>query len=128
MSGPNVERINFLDCSVIDFNVSIAWSNQATTLTVNLVEDPSIGQSFSGNMGALEQFQIGSWSFWGIITNYRRSKSESGFPVYEVVLADPRDFLNGIQLVIDNSCTEGESRCYKLMYSKILSADGQFFG
>jgi hypothetical protein len=140
MSEP-LPRINFLNASVIDFNLNMGWANEPTILTAHLVEDDVINQNIyldkeyvnsSGGrirrppnrvgrfrfmaVGSLQKFTAGDWSFYGIITSYRIIKNASGNPIYEVTLADPREFLAGVQIVIDhyNGFTYGVPNLYNV--------------
>ena len=125
MSGSEVQRIKFLNCSVVSFNSSIGFNSSPSTLSVTLAEDYDDSDNFqaddhtendelgatqggsaftSGNPGTFAKFTIpgSDFEFSGIVTSYRRSKSSSG-NLINVELSDPRIFLNQIPIVNDTN-------------------------
>lgn len=98
MSDPTQQH--FLGCSIRNFNINIGWANQATTLSIGLVEDDSLYERFDGYIGQLVRFQYEDWMFDGILTNVKETKSESGNRLWEVVVSDPRELLSGVQMII----------------------------
>jgi hypothetical protein len=122
----NIQPIKFLGCSVVNFTTSLGLNSNPSTLSVTLVEDPDISEDFladshsptttqtelqatyggtpftNGNPGTFASFQTpdGSFSFKGIVTGYRRTKSVSGSLIY-VELSDPRFLLANIPIIND---------------------------
>lgn len=96
------EQQTFLGASVIGFNSSVGWNSSTSTLTVDLVEDPQNGDSFSpGMIGRPVYFNCGGFSFGGILTSWEKQNNNNGNPTYTVTVSDPRDILSGVQLILD---------------------------
>lgn len=92
----------FLGASIIQFNGSVGWNNQISTLSVDLAEDPENGDLFTpGSNGDPVIFTLGGFSFGGIISNIDQQNNNAGNPTYSVNLVDPRDLFNGIQLILN---------------------------
>lgn len=92
----------FLGASVSSAQTSIGWGTQQSQLTVTLVEDASDGDSFDPPLvGQPAYFTYGSLSFGGILQSWRQQYGESSNPIYEVVVVDPREILDGVQLITD---------------------------
>lgn len=86
----------------MNFNCSIGWGSQSSSLSVNLVEDTTLEEEFSPvNTGLPAYFVYDNFTFGGIVQNYKKKNSPQGYPVYEVTLVDPRDILEGVQIIID---------------------------
>jgi len=92
----------FFGASIRGFNVSAGWGSQLSQLTIDLVEDPSNGDAFLPNpIGTPAYFNYHGFSFGGIVQKYSRSGSQQGDPLYQVILVDPREILDGVQLIIE---------------------------
>ena len=92
----------FFGASIRSFSSSIGWNNQVSQCTVNLVEDTKHGDVFSPEgVGSPAYFSYEGFSFGGIVSYYKTLNSTGGYPVYEVGLIDPREFLDGVQLILD---------------------------
>lgn len=93
----------FLGASIRSFNGSIGWGGTPSRVTVNLVVDPANSDSFqTPNMGQPVIFAYDGWSFGGIVTFFGITGDQSGSPLYEVTLEDPRDVLSGCTLILNN--------------------------
>lgn len=94
-------RVTFLGASIINFNSSIGWGTQSSQLTVNLVEDASNGDVFAPPaVGQPVYFAYEGFSFGGILQSWRKRDDQSSHPTYEVTVTDPREILDGVQLIL----------------------------
>lgn len=92
----------FFGSSIRNFYCTLGWGNQVSTLNVNLVDDLTNGDSFApADTGTPVYFEYDSFNFGGIVNSYRTQNSSTGKPVYEVTLTDPRELLDGVQLILD---------------------------
>lgn len=91
----------FLGASIVSFNGSLGWGSELSTLNVTLVEDAKNLDFFNPpDVGDPVVFNYDGWGFAGLLQSWKLSKSESGF-VYNVVCVDPREVLEGYQLILD---------------------------
>lgn len=105
----------FLGCSVRSFNFNIGWGGSSSALSVDLVEDDALFQRMGlltettgqhhyvdpiGLIGQLARFDYSGWVYDGIISNVDEKKSDSGNRVWTVNMTDPREFLDGVQLIL----------------------------
>lgn len=96
-----MQQTTFLGASIRSFNASIGWGDQNSSLSVQLVEDPSNNDAFVPvNLGTSVYFHYESFRFGGILQSWTRSKSTTGYPVYDCNIIDPRSILEGVQLII----------------------------
>ena len=94
-------RVTFLGASIINFNSSIGWGTQTSQLSVNLVEDASNGDVFAPPaVGQPVYFAYEGFSFGGILQSWRKRDDQSSHPTYEVTVTDPREILDGVQLIL----------------------------
>lgn len=99
-------KVKYLGCAIQDFQVAIGWGTQKTTITINLVEDPLDNDVFmppplgTPSFFNLEGEHVGNFEFYGILQRYEKRQSQSGYPVYNVVLEDPRDILDGTEVIL----------------------------
>lgn len=94
----------FLGASIINFSTTIGWGTSPSTLDVALVEDDVAGDVFTApatGTPVIFEFTDGQqkFKFEGIIQRWRRNCSYSGNPIYEVQLTDPREILEGVQII-----------------------------
>lgn len=93
----------FLGASVRGFNAHMGWGSSPSTLSVELVADPVLNEVFNPVApGQPVLFNYNSWRFGGILQSWKKNRSESGNPTYSVEVIDPREILNGVQLIIDS--------------------------
>lgn len=107
----------FLGASVRSFNANVGWGTQSSVLTVELVEDPSNGDSFSPpTIGSPVYFDYQGWGFGGLLQNYKQSYGQQGNPVFSVQIEDPRQLLEGVQLILQDytGSTYGVSNLYNI--------------
>lgn len=101
MSG-DFEAQTFLGCTVRNFSCNTGWGRDPTTVTIGLVEDRKRKESFTNPLlHSLAYFDFLGWYYYGILTNIDENVSESGNRLFEVVLTDPRQFLEGVTLILD---------------------------
>ena len=93
----------FLNSSIRGFNGSVGWGSQATTVSVDLVDDVDNGDSFSPPaVGSAVNFSYSGWAFSGLIQSYSREFGQQGNPLYSIQLQDPRELLAGVQLILQD--------------------------
>lgn len=97
-------QATFLGASVIDFNCTVGWNESNSTLSVNLVVDPTNSDTFLANLqqivGTPRYFGYGGFSFGGIVQNWNERSSVQG-QTYSVILNDPRELLGNVQVIIN---------------------------
>ena len=59
------------------------------------------GSEFSTINNAFDDTNTTHWTFGGIFEGYTESESPQGKPLYSVSVTDPKDILDGIELVLD---------------------------
>jgi hypothetical protein len=97
------QQVTFLGASIRSFNAQIGWGNQTSQLTVNLAEDPTQNDRFLPPfVGTPVYFNYLGWTFGGLLQSWRRTRGEDGDALYTVNVEDPREILNGVNLVISN--------------------------
>jgi hypothetical protein len=97
-----ITQQHFFNSSIRNFSCSIGWGNQSSSLSINLAEDPTLNEVFSPvQPGLPAYFSYDNFRFGGLVQNYKRKNSPQGYPVWEVTLVDPRDVLEGVQIIID---------------------------
>ena len=103
-------QTTFLGSSIRSFNATLGWSNQASQLNVSLADDNVNGDSFSPrNPGDPVSFTYAGWNFNGLFQSYKTTEGPNGNPLFEVTVVDPREILEGVQLILDgyNGITYG---------------------
>jgi hypothetical protein len=94
---------SFLGASVRNFNSHIGWGGSASTLSVELVEDPVLNQSFSKpTPGSPVLFEYNNWTFGGIVQSWKQTNAQDGNSTFSIEVVDPREMLNGVQLILDS--------------------------
>jgi hypothetical protein len=135
--GPFNQHL-FMGCSVESFSVSVGLNEQQGELSVQLVEDcasvpdggnPKIfwdgylNQQYTygpdpgfinPGVGSPVYFRMGNFEFSGILQAWTKKDSVDGRPKYSVVIVDPRQILDGAQLIIGNY-SGGVGSCYNLI-------------
>ncbi len=96
----------FLGASVQGFNSSIGWNaGTPSQLSVQLVEDPVNGDVFTpGRVGTPSpgqpvHFQFEGFRFSGLLQQWEKKNDVNGLPTWEVVCVDPREVLEGAQII-----------------------------
>lgn len=96
-----VTQQRFLNSTVTSFTASIGWGETPSQVSISLVDDPAMNDSFDpGYVGRPCVFSFGDFSFTGIIQSFTDRISTGGY-THEVVLTDPREILEGTQLILD---------------------------
>jgi hypothetical protein len=92
----------FFGASVLGWQASAGWNEQASKVTIKLAEDTRNGDSFvSGVIGAPYSFTTSTgWRFDGILQHQERTRNASEYPVYEVMLSSPNELLDGVKLIL----------------------------
>jgi hypothetical protein len=121
----------FLGAKVRSFTTSLGWGvGQPSQLTVALVDDPQFGATFAPPaVGTPVYFSCGQMSFAGLFQKREAKRDISGNPVYEVVVVDPREILDGAQVVVGgyNGSVNGMPNlfnCYGYWEGKGFGASG----
>lgn len=117
----------FLGCSVMSFSASGGWNEQVSELTVQLVEDtcdaPVAKPKYYYNLsltktswtdpdpgfygltyniiGAPVYFRVGDFEFSGLVQSWEQTNADSGNPTFSVKIVDPRQIIEGTQLIIN---------------------------
>lgn len=93
----------FLGSSIRNFTTSLGWGGEISKCTINLADDISNGDLFSPPaVGTPAFFTYDDFVFGGLIQSYKTLNDQGGFPVYEIILIDPRELLDGVQLILNN--------------------------
>lgn len=91
----------FLGASIAAFSGSLGWGSEVSTLKVTLVEDAKNLDFFNPpDVGDPVFFNYDGWGFAGILQKWSYKKGASGF-LYNVEVNDPRNVLEGYQLILD---------------------------
>lgn len=94
----------FLGASVRGFNSGIGWNvGSPSTLTVQLVVDPRDGDVWTPvSEGTPVFFEFYDFRFSGLLQKHEKTGDVGGYPTYEVVCVDPREILEGAQVILGN--------------------------
>lgn len=96
------DGLKFFGCTVKSFSPTLGWSSQPSSVRISLVQDIQGGDLFVPTLvGELATVQFGSLHFTGLVRDYKQGNDESGFPIYEVNLEDPRQILEGCEVILD---------------------------
>ena len=95
-------RPTFAGASVRQFNAQAGWGvTGVSQMNIALAEDPSNGDVFiSPTVGEPAYFNFGTFSFSGLTKQVSESRGTDGYPVYDIVLVDPREILSGTQVIL----------------------------
>jgi hypothetical protein len=112
-------RTQFLGASIVSFNSNIGWNGNQSELNAEVVQDDCIGggvayaQNGNGNafvatddafnppsLGQPVTFNYAGFSFGGILQNWKERDSASGPKTYSVRVVDPKDIVDGTQLIL----------------------------
>jgi len=121
------EQTLFLGSSVSSVSASAGWNEQASDVTVTLVDDPcpapaakpkvywnsglnkrtttAADPGFIGEtvniIGTPVYFRVGDFEYSGIVQSWEKDRGTSGNPTYTVKLSDGRDILSGVHLIVN---------------------------
>jgi hypothetical protein len=132
-SGP----IKFLGGTLLSFNTTLGLGTQESTLTAQVVEDCSDGDSFQPNTGDISvgdpvYFFAGDFKFGGILTNWNLKQS-SGGKIFDAKITDPRQILQNTVVVTDSNINypiraNNYFNVYAYWESTILNGNCSAFG
>lgn len=95
--------MKFFGCTVKNISSSVGLENQKTSVRISLVEDAALGDLFAPVVvGTPASIEIGNLRFTGLLQRYERTAGSDGRYVYDVVLEDPRDILDGCTVILNN--------------------------
>jgi len=88
--------------SIRSVNAQLGWNlGQQSSVTVQLVDDATNGDSFAPpSVGTAVYFDFYDFKFYGILQKYENKKGQEGYPVHEVVIVDPRELLENVQVIV----------------------------
>lgn len=90
----------FCGLSVKDFKTSLGFNQQSSQLNVQLVQDTLFGDIADFPLiGSPVYFSFGAFTFAGLLQSHKQSNSPNGLPVFDVVIIDPREILEGAQVI-----------------------------
>lgn len=96
----------FLGASVARYTANIGWGQGSPSqLNATLVEDPQAGDEFLPdkvglpNVGMPVYFQHYGFKFFGLLQQWKKEYSPQGNPIYDITLSDPREILEGCQVI-----------------------------
>jgi len=91
----------FMGLSIRDIRCSLGFGNQISQINLQLVYDAVMGDLPSpvpyGWPAYLDFYGL---KFWGLLQKFEECHAVDGLPTYEAVLVDPRQILEGTQLVV----------------------------
>lgn len=93
---------SFMGAKVRSFTTSVGWNmGSPSQLQVQLVDDPVYGAAFNPpDVGTAVFFACGQFQFGGLFQKYEQKRDTSGNPVYTVDVVDPREILEGAQVIV----------------------------
>lgn len=95
-----VIRSTFFGLTVRDIQARAGWNQQGSELGVQLVADPTNGDSPSpATIGGPCSFTVGGFTFAGLLRRWSETRGQDGFPVYEAQIVDPREILEGAVVI-----------------------------
>jgi len=96
-----LEGLKLFGSTVKNFSSSLGWGTNKSSVRVNLVQDSYLGDYFlPPPVGAPSYVTFGSLNFWGLLQKWEKSLSQEGFPIYDVLIEDPRDILDGTEVIL----------------------------
>lgn len=92
--------LTFCGASVRGFSSSIGWNEQSSTMKISVIEDPDNGDFFNPvPVGTPIFFSYGAFRFYGLLQKWVKTNDVGGNPVYEMDCIDPRQLLEGAQII-----------------------------
>ncbi len=99
-------RKTFLGASIVKYGCSIGWGIGSTSqLSVELVEDQTNQDAFlpvrlaSPTVGQPVYFEHYGFQFAGLLQKWEERRSREGLPLFDVTVIDPREILDGAQVI-----------------------------
>lgn len=94
-------QYKFLGATVMEASLNGGNGNQATSLSVTVVEDPERGDSFDPpRIWSPVTFEVEQLKYRGLLQYQSTQKSLSGYPTYQVNVTDPREIIDGVQVIL----------------------------
>lgn len=91
--------VNFCGLSVIGMSGDLGWNEQQGHISVTLVQD--VGDTVAPvPVGFPTVFQLGSFTFAGILQDFKSDTSLAG-KVYTAMVVDPREILRNCTIILD---------------------------
>jgi len=91
----------FLGASVRNFSASLGWNEARGSLDVQLVVDPTNGDTPPPETPGLPvHFEFGSLHFGGILQKTQKLNDLQGLPLYQVICDDPKSILSNCELIL----------------------------
>lgn len=96
------EPIKFMGATVISIDASNGLNENAGVCTILLVEDFQDGDSFTPlNNGEPSSIVVGGFRYDGLVQDVTKNEDINGYPTYTVVLQNPLQLLDGVQVIVD---------------------------
>jgi hypothetical protein len=94
--------VTFCGLSVRDFKGGVGWGrNQKSFLSVQMVQDTRNGDfPVPPPLGFPVYFQFFDFRFFGLLQRWSQKKDVNGLPTFEAICEDPRDILEGTEVII----------------------------
>lgn len=103
----------FMGATVVNINISAGFNEQATNLTMTLVEDEIANDDFilkdenpqniGGRLiGTPFAYTYESFSFSGLLIGYQQLESIDGKPTFQITLGSPLSLLENTQVILSN--------------------------
>lgn len=97
------DTVKFLGATVLSYNSSLGWNDDASRVNIELVQDDDDGDLFQpGQTGYPVYFNFLGWKFYGLLEKWSQNYSVSGNPTFSVSVVDPRQILDGVTVILDN--------------------------
>lgn len=89
--------------SVNSYTANLGWNAQPSQFTVRVAEDLKNGDSYTfPQPGSIYYFSHGALNFGGHVQAPVRKNDFGGNPIYEIVVIDPRNVLQAVQLILND--------------------------
>lgn len=94
-------QTRFLGCTIRSFQSQVGWNiGSPSQCVVNLARDPVAGDEFfAPGPGTPVYFEYEGFFFAGLLQRFEQKIGIDGAPIYEVTIVDPREILDGVQLI-----------------------------
>src|SRR3990167_1425218 len=106
-----INQTSFLGGTISAFQMNLGWGTDSSQLSVKVVEDVSFsgGGAFTNPIpGIPTLFEFNGFESWGIIQDWKYHEGQDG-RYYDVNLTDPREILNGSQIILGSVNTTTNS-------------------
>lgn len=95
-----LQQKTFMGASIRGFNSNVGWGATSSIVSVDLVVDTKNGDVFSPiPVGQPAYFEYYDFYYGGIVQKYEQQDSSSGSPLFTVTLQDPKELLQGVQII-----------------------------